>query len=55
MINYYVIKVDSDWFEVRSAVGSGYNDVKIIDAFYNEEDAYSYASYLQNRESSFSE
>lgn len=49
MINYYVIKVDSDCFEVRSAVGSGYNDVKIIDAFYNEDDAYSYASYLQNR------
>jgi len=48
MFNYYVIKV-SDWFEVRRAVGAGLNDARTVDAFYDEQDAYAYASYLQNR------
>jgi hypothetical protein len=50
MINYYVIVNEAGWFEVRYSVGSGYNDVKVIDAFNEECDAYAYASYLMNRE-----
>jgi hypothetical protein len=33
MINYYVMKVNTGWFEVRRSYGNGSNNVEVIDAF----------------------
>lgn len=50
MINYYVIQVNTGWFEVRRAYGKGLNDAEVIDAFEDESDAHSFVSWLEGRD-----
>lgn len=50
MINYYVIRVDTGWFEVRRAYGKGLNNAEVIDAFEDEADAYNFMSWLEGKD-----
>lgn len=50
MINYYVIQVNTGWFEVRRGYGKGLNDAEVIDAFVDESDAHSFVSWLEGKD-----
>lgn len=50
MINYYVIQVNTGWFEVRRDYGNGLNSPEVIDAFDDEADAFNFMAWLENKD-----
>lgn len=50
MINYYVMKVNTGWYEVRRSYGNGSNNVEVIDAFEDESDAFNFKAWLENKD-----
>ena len=57
MINYYVIQVNTGWFEVRRNYSNiqnnsyyGLSDYEVIDAFEDESDALSFVSWLEGKD-----
>lgn len=50
MINYYVMRVNNGWFEVRRAHGNGFNNPEVIDAFEDESDAFNFIAWLEDKD-----